>query len=373
MRRALFWLHLAAGVVCGIVILIMSVTGVLLAFEREVVAAFDRTPRAAAHATPPLPIDALLANSERALHGTPTMLTIARDPSLPLEIGVGRERVVFVDRSSGATREGSRGVRRFFRVVESLHRWLGASDASRDRGRVVTGACNLAFLVLVCTGPFLWWPRRWSWPGVRAIVWFRRGLSARARDFNWHNAIGIWSFVPLLVIVATGVVMSYPWANALVYRMTGSPVPPREPRPLEARAAKTDGVLHDVARLLPAAEQQVRDWKRISARVPAPNADTIVYTIDRGDGGRPDLRAQLTLDRRTGRVVKWQPFASQNAGRRMRTWIRFSHTGEAGGMAGRAIAAIATAGAVVLVWTGLALALRRLAQWLRTSRRNAVS
>ena len=35
-RRVLFWTHLAAGSLAGIVILIMSVTGVLLAYERQI-------------------------------------------------------------------------------------------------------------------------------------------------------------------------------------------------------------------------------------------------------------------------------------------------------------------------------------------------
>ena len=92
----------------------------------------------------------------------------------------------------------------------------------------------------------------------------------------------------------------------------------------------------------------------------------MAFTIDMGDGGRPDERSQLTLDRRTGDVVRWEPFSSYNTGRRVRAWLRFLHTGEAGGVAGETVAgSTATAGAVVLVWTGIWLACRRLARKLR--------
>ena len=37
MRRVLFWSHLLAGVAAGVVILIMSITGALLGFERQIV------------------------------------------------------------------------------------------------------------------------------------------------------------------------------------------------------------------------------------------------------------------------------------------------------------------------------------------------
>ncbi len=39
--------------------------------------------------------------------------------------------------------------------------------------------------------------------------------------------------------------------------------------------------------------------------------------------------------------------------------MRFAHTGEVLGLPGQTIAGVATAGSVVLVWTGIALALRR--------------
>ena len=36
-HRAIFWLHLLTGTLAGLVILVMSVTGVLLAFEPQIV------------------------------------------------------------------------------------------------------------------------------------------------------------------------------------------------------------------------------------------------------------------------------------------------------------------------------------------------
>ena len=41
MRKIFFWLHLTAGTMAGIVILIMSVTGVLLMYQRQITAWAD--------------------------------------------------------------------------------------------------------------------------------------------------------------------------------------------------------------------------------------------------------------------------------------------------------------------------------------------
>jgi uncharacterized iron-regulated membrane protein len=101
------------------------------------------------------------------------------------------------------------------------------------------------------------------------------------------------------------------------------------------------------------------EWKTITVVLPSGHAPRVVLTLDAGDGGQPHKRATLTVNRRTGEVERWEPYASQSAGRRARTWLRFAHTGEVYGIAGQTVAGLVTAGATVLVWTGIALALRR--------------
>ena len=114
------------------------------------------------------------------------------------------------------------------------------------------------------------------------------------------------------------------------------------------------------------AEQQVAGWRTITLRVPTSETAPLVFTIDQGSGGQPQKRGTLTLDRATGAVVKWETVREQqprppSCG----PILRFAHTGEVLGLPGQTIAGIASAGAVVLVYTGLALALRRFVAWRR--------
>ncbi|MBC8167351.1 MAG: PepSY domain-containing protein, partial [Bryobacteraceae bacterium] len=62
-------------------------------------------------------------------------------------------------------------------------------------------------------------------------------------------------------------------------------------------------------------------------------------------------------------ITKAENFASLDAGRRFRTWLRFVHTGEYYGLPGQTVAGLASAGAAVLVWTGIALTLNRFRAW----------
>ena len=111
--------------------------------------------------------------------------------------------------------------------------------------------------------------------------------------------------------------------------------------------------------LFVAAVQQAPHWRGMTMRLPQRGAPQLTVTLEEADSPHPYPRSILTLDAATVAVVQWEPYASYNLGRTMRAWVRPVHTGEAGGVIGQVIAALASAGGVVLVWTGLALAWRR--------------
>jgi len=388
LRRWFFWIHLSIGVLASAVILLMCVTGTILAFQRQIVAAADAwhsravvVPASGA----PLPVNGVtqqLSSTQEPLRIS--SITVWSDLSRPLLLEYGSSKALYVDPYSGAVLgEGSQRARQFFRTITELHRWLAAKGDLRNTGRAITGACNLLFVGLMLTGVVLWMPRRWSWAVVRGSLLFRRGLRGKARDWNWHNVIAIWSVGPLAIIAVSGVVMSYPWANNAVYRITGNQPPPPaterqqqeggrgEPREHGARSHQDPAGLHghgenalNLEPLLSSAERQVPEWKSVTLRL-TEGSGPVTAVVLTGPEGRPDDRTQLTLDRATATVTRSESFATYKGGRRLRGWLRFAHTGEAAGVPGQVIAGVATLGGSVLVCTGIALALRRLAAALR--------
>ncbi len=381
LRKVFFWTHLLAGVTAGLVILIMSVTGVLLTYERQMTAGADGyfvsrpTPDAR-----PLGTEALAALAREGRRGELAAITLRSEPA-PATFSFGRESTVFLDPYTGQVLgEGSKRARAFFHVVTDWHRWLAAESDSRPLGRAATGAANLAFLFIVLSGIVIWWPKGLTFQHLRPITLFQGGLAGKARDFNWHNVFGSWSAIPLVFIVAGGVVISYPWASDLVYKLSGSE-PPRRGGPAAAGgpagagarptqgggqrdSARPPASLDGLDRAWATAASQVPGWQSLSVRVPpAPDAPW-TFTIDTWAAARnPSTRAQLVVGRTTGEVVRFEPYASQSRGAKVRGWLRFLHTGEAFGFWGQTIAGLASAGAVMLTWTGVTLALRRFAAW----------
>ena len=382
-RSSIFWIHLVCGVATGLVVLMMSVTGVILTYERQMLAWADRTTFPAP--TPDaqrLPLERLVEAAK--LHRpefVPTTIMLRNEPDAPVVLAAGRSGSVVADPYSGAVSDpGAAGLRSFFGAVTGWHRWFNATGESRATARAITGASNLAFLFLILSGMYLWLPRVFKWAAFETRLLFNgKATTAKARDFNWHHVFGIWSAIPLAVVVATAAVFSYPWANDLVYRIAGEE-PPRAgggpPRgQAEPAVVVPDGTAIDrlsYGALLSRAAAH-GDWRTLTLNIPAsPDAPTVRIGIDEGNGGQPQRRHTLTLDASTGAVVSYAPFSSQTAGQKARSWIRFLHTGEALGLVGQTIAGLVSLTSVVMVWTGLALAYRRLLQPLWRTRATAV-
>jgi uncharacterized iron-regulated membrane protein len=379
-RSILFWMHLACGAAAGVVILIMCVTGVALTYEKQMLEWADRrawTAPSQAGARP-LPPETLLAKVIEAQPGVaPTGLTVRADASAPATVTLEGNKTVLVDPYTGATiGEPPSAMRSFFRTMTMWHRYLALEGTSRATGRAITGASNFIFLFIVLSGMYLWLPRVWKWIQFKNVLWFRGGLAPKARDFNWHNVIGIWSAIPLAIVVLGAMPISYPWASNLVYRLVGDtpPVPAAAAasRPGERRDAPvyvTNGL--DLSWAI--AQQQMPGWRTMTTRLATSAAAPIALTVDEGYAGQPQKRTTLTVDRATATVVKAEAFESLSAGRRLRSWLRFAHTGEIYGLTGQTIAGLASAGGAVLVYTGLALAFRRFVSWLRRRRDGAAS
>jgi uncharacterized iron-regulated membrane protein len=370
-RTILFWSHLAAGSVAGIVVLIMCVTGVALTYEKQMIEWADRAAWAAPSVADAdhLPPETLLAKITEARPGAaPTGITLRSDASAPATITLEGNKTLLVDPYSGAIiGEPPAQPRAFFRTMTSWHRYLARDGESRVAGKAVTGYSNLLFFFIVLSGMYLWLPRVWTWLQFKNVLWFRGGLASKARDFNWHNVIGIWSAVPLAIVVAGALPISFPWAGNLVYRVMGD-TPPAPAAPAQQRSSDRAPVTYTFTGVDAAwakAQEQTPAWRTITTRLATSPTAPVVLTVDEGYAGQPDRRTTYTIDRASGVVTKAEDFASLSAGRRARSWLRFAHTGEIYGLTGQTIAGAVSAGGAVLVYTGIALALRRLASWVR--------
>ncbi len=365
-RKIIFWLHLVAGVLGGIVIFVMCVTGALLSFEKDIAEFAERNMRfvAPTENAQKLSIQEILTKvSEAKPKAKPSAIVLSNKPNAAWQISFGREGQAFVNPYTGEiTGEGATGWRSFFRLMTDLHRWIALSGDGRPIGKAITGACNLMFLFLAISGIYIWFPRQISWKHFKAALTFRWKVKGKARDFNWHTVIGFWSSLVLIILTLTATVISYQWAGNLLYTLTGNEVPKQQSQPQNPQGEQPSVLPENLNEIWTKAENHVSGWKSISLRLPIAN-DSAAFTIDEGIYWNVFARSTLTIDTKTAEIAKWETYGEQNSARQIRSWFRFTHTGETGGFIGQFIGFLACIGGAVLVWTGISLSLRRFSHW----------
>ena len=302
-----------------------------------------------------------------------TRRRVRRDPDAPIAVGLGREGLLFVDAYTGAVLgEGSRRVARLLPVGDGLAP-LARRVRRGPRGRARRHRRLQPRLPLPRLERLLPLVAARAGRGASAAVIVVPARPARAGRATSTGTTWPASGrrCPSSSWCSSAVLFSYPWANDLLYRVTGSEPPPRRtspprgtwrPRPTRARPGRVG---------CPLPEGRGDGRRLADHQLPASHLRRRERHVLHRRGRRRTSRPARAARTRSpdGRDRPLEPYESQSLGRRLRSWARWLHTGEAGGLPGQTVAAMASAGGALLVWTGLSMAWRRFSAWKRQKTR----
>ncbi len=368
-KKMVFWAHLIVAIPASVFILIMAVTGVALTYQAQLIeSAAQRNNIVAVSSTPAMSLDALLAGSGVKPKGNNPSLVLNSDPTIPVRISMGREGNVLLNPYTGAVIEDqAAGRRSFFGLMNRLHTNLNSSGDSA--GGFLIKASNAIFLFLAISGVYLWLPGVYRWVQFRARMLFKGDYAnSKARDYNWHHVFSFWAFIPLFVITLTGVVISYDVVNKALFAMYGEQVPERPEGPGGAPGAnvadmpRAHGASFDA--IVATAKAQLSNWQTLTVPL-ASRGDTLTVVSGLKSEVFIPPQQRLVLNKSDASVVELGKIMGAGGVERTpaviaRIWVRFAHTGEQYGVIGQTIAGLTSLAICFLVYTGLALAYRRL-------------
>ncbi|MFQ3225113.1 MAG: putative iron-regulated membrane protein [Lentimonas sp.] len=373
-RKSIFWLHLACGLLAGAVITIMSVTGIAIAFEEEILEWVDRD---VSHVTIPqdglkLSIHEMLSTlAEQRPDFEPNYVNIPSAPERAYGFHFGRSEPVYVNPYTAEVADSNRkGAHDIIHTLEEWHRFLGMKEGHLPIGRFITGVSNLAFLVLCISGLYLWFPRQWGARSLKSILLLKRGAKGKARDYNWHNTLGFWSMPILTILAATAVVISFEWGHKLAFAVVGEEAPKSrnfgmmamEPAVVPDSDTKIERLGYED--ILGPTRLRYPNWERIGMPLSAQVDTSETVAPLKLDVFLPDYmpsRSWVPVEAHpfNGTILQAVHFQDRSLGLRTRLWMRFLHTGGAFGLIGKIVATLATAVSLVLVYSGFALSYRR--------------
>ena len=227
LRNIIGKIHLWLGLVSGLVVFIVSITGCIYVFKEEISSVVYRDRRQIEmpkenlgrmpfsklynKASDELPNDPLFVEIFGGPNGAFAFWTWTTDPSSWTYMGkTPIYEVVYINPYTGESLYHENKKTEFFSVVLGIHWSLLLND---EIGGNIVGISTLTFILMLITGLALWWPGNRK--AVKMRTWFRWNKSTRWRRKNYdiHNITGFYVMILSLLIALTGLVWVYEWVD----------------------------------------------------------------------------------------------------------------------------------------------------------------
>lgn len=359
MKKILGWLHLWLGIVSGMVVLIVALTGTLLVFEEELEHTFHSSfffvdiPADAVR----LPLDELVATVQAkhpGYQGGNIKIEPEKNRSIIFLLQKDNKKesllYVAVHPYTGKIIETLPASRRFFTIVLQLHRYLcmGAT------GKIITGISCSIFVFLTISGLVLWWPKRNNRKQRFRVKW---GASFKRLNWDLHAVFGFYTNVVLLVISLTGLVWSYPFVNKLLFYAFNGTFKAEKVTPPASKAQKGTGIAY-FEKILVTTNEKLAYHGSVTIQF---NGDTVAIAAFKQnfDAAVDNIYDFLYFESGTGRLLKTRLHKDESAGMKARRLIFPVHTGSLFGWPTKIIAFVCALVAATLPVSGLIIYLGR--------------
>lgn len=365
LSRAVWRWHFYAGVITSPILIVVTLTGLLFIFSPEIERYWHRDRLFVTPGSSRMAASALVETAARSHPGwTVSRLAIepAEDRSVVVSLAdaeATRTRDIYIDPYRGEiladVDPANDRVRNFFQLVLEIHRtlFIGAT------GRVLVELATCWSILLMLTGIYLWWPRRWNVPRG---VWLPR---LRAKPYtvqrDLHTVVGIYALPLLLLISLTGMFYTIVWGKGAV----AASVVSREGVSGLSDEPAGNGERQKATKPPPIAPRYIDESVRIAARAcperslgldlaNASATSLAVHTLDdyAVNSRGPFESETLTINPSAGTIVKREPLA-ENAAFWWHRWVYPLHVGSFWGLPTKILWAVGCLVLIGLPITGL--------------------
>lgn len=235
-KKAIGKIHLFLGLASGLVVFMVSITGCLYVFEKEIRVLTEPWQFSKPSVEPPLAPGQLKAfvgeylEKKHRLQASEilgaTYYRPGKSAVVPYYNADKEYTQVYVNPQTGEILADKVLSKNFFRIVLMGHYYLWLPPAV---GKPVVASATLIFVVMLISGLILWWPKNKK--ARRQRLWFRwKSITNwRRKNYDLHNILGFYVFVLALLVALTGLVWGFQWFAQSVYWATsgGKSLPER--------------------------------------------------------------------------------------------------------------------------------------------------
>ena len=208
------WLHLWLGLASGIVIVIVGFTGCILVFETEI----KDVTLSHLHADNPekskmLPPSQLWKVVHEAIPDKKIYSVWYHGKDQTAHFSIDSDSLIYVNPYTGKI-VAMIDHEDFFDFMLNGHTRLWIEG---ELGPGIVKYATLIFFLLLITGMVLWWPKKWTKSEIDKGFKIKWKAKFKRINYDLHNVLGFYSLTLVVIITATGLVMSFAWFSKGVY------------------------------------------------------------------------------------------------------------------------------------------------------------
>ena len=217
-RKTVGKLHLWLGLMSGLVVFILGLTGCLLAFEIEIRNITEPQRFTKKEDKAVVMPSSVKAEAEKFLEGK-ELRSMEYQPEGQSIIAYYYDehdyKQVFIHPYTGKMIAVKNMNHDFFRIVLDGHFYLWLPQGI---GKPVIASATLIFVVMMISGLILWWPKRKHERKQRFTI--RWQSKWRRKNYDLHNVLGFYMSWIAIFIAITGLVWGFTWFEKSFYWVT---------------------------------------------------------------------------------------------------------------------------------------------------------
>lgn len=212
-------IHLWLGMISGILVFIIAITGCLYAFQYEIQELTQPYRFVQAQQSPFLLPSQIIEIAENALpgkhvHGVMYEGSERAVKAIFFSLEEHYYDFVYINPYNGEVLKIKDEYKDFFRIVLDGHFYLWLPP---EIGQPIAASATLVFLIMVISGLILWWPV--SKNGVKQRFTLKWNVRWRRKNYDLHNVLGFYVSWMAILFSITGLVWGFTWFRDGLYEI----------------------------------------------------------------------------------------------------------------------------------------------------------
>ena len=323
-------IHLWLGLISGIILFIVCLTGTIYTFSSEIKEFLDPDSYHVQYSVDQQPIAAetLASITAETYGGEIVAVTVPYKKRKAYGVvlkkdGDKRGTTHYIDQYTGELKgDGKGAVADFFMTVFRLHRWL-ALDI--HIGRPIVGVATIIFLLMLVSGMVIWVPNK--------IKYWKQGLKIKTKasfkrlNHDLHNALGFYAFVLMFVMGCTGLTWSFDWYKDGMSSILRTEVFSRKKMEAKSYAEISNPQAVSIEEILSSAETVL--LYQGDYRISLPQDEEDVFTVSKNQVGFFAFSGtdNLIFDQYSGEIIQKDIFSEKAFNEKLAASIKPLHMG----------------------------------------------